>query len=637
MKNIFMMLSVELYAASSLYAKHLRITKEDFKPPKKEYFSYLNDYYPQNVYFGDTHLQTSWSTDAGITGAKLRPEEAYRISRGEEITSFSGWKFKLIRPLDFIVVADHAENLGIADYIRRSDPIILANERSKKWHDRNKSGKGYDAFLEWLRSNKIDLINESIMKKTVWAKVVKNVDKYYQPGVFTTFRGYEWSSISDGNNLHRVAIFRDGDDKGSQILSYDMYESVDPEDLWKYLAEHENQTGEQVLAIAHNGNLSNGLMFDTGTYSGTQLTKKYVLKRSRFEPLYEVTQMKRDGEAHPLLSPDDEFADFENFDAGNLSGRVAKTREMLPKGHGRSALKEGLPLEAKLGVNPFKFGMIGRTDAHGGIPFSREGNDFNKAHIADTSADRAKHVLIQGANPELSVMVKDLGASGLAGVWARENTRESIWDAMSRKEVFATTSTRLRVRVFGGWDFDADEVHRADFAREGYAGGVPMGGDLTHGPKGKAPKFMIRAIRDVDGANLDRVQVIKGWIDKKNKAHEKIYNVGWSNNSAKGVHGPAPDRELLRNGKLPLIGNTVDIADASYTNTIGDPVIAAYWSDPDFDADQKAFYYVRVIEIPTPRWTAYEAKFFGTAIPDDVAMTLQDRAYTSPIWYTPRH
>jgi len=625
MKKLLIVLSIAILSTSLVYAQDLHITKEDFKQPKKEYSPYLEDHYPQNVYFGDTHLHTSWSTDAGMGGAKLGPDEAYRIARGEEVTSFAGWRFKLIRPLDFIVVADHAENLGLADFIRRSDPIILANETGKRWHDLNKAGKGYDAFIEWVRSDKKDLINEPIMMKTVWAKVVKNADKYYQPGVFSTFHAYEWTSMPDGNNLHRVVIFRDSGDKTSQILPYSMYDSVDPEDLWKYLAAYEKKTGGQVLAIPHNGNLSNGLMFDSVTYKGKPLTKSYALTRSRWEPLYEVTQMKGDGESHPILSPDDEFADFENLDKGNISGKVAKTDAMLPKEYGRSALKEGLRLEEKLGINPYKFGMIGSTDAHGGIPSSREENNFSKAHIAEPSADRAKHVLIRGAKPELSILVKDLGASGLAGVWARENTRESIWDAMARKEVFATTGTRLKVRVFGGWDFKADEVHRPDFAREGYARGVPMGGDLTNGPKGESPKFMIRAIRDADGANLDRVQIIKGWLDKRGKTHERIYDVAVSD-----------DRKIAANGRCKTaVGTTVDVADASYTNTIGDPVLTAYWSDPDFDAKERAFYYVRVIEIPTPRWTAYDAKFFNVQMSEDTKMVLQDRAYTSPIWYTP--
>jgi hypothetical protein len=298
---------------------------------------------------------------------------------------------------------------------------------------------------------------------------------------------------------------------------------------------------------------------------------------------------------------------------------------MLSKEYARSALKEGLRLERKLGVNPYKFGMIGSTDAHNAIPATREDNNFSKASFVEPSATRAEHYLVKGVKPELSIMVKDLGASGLAAVWARENTRESIWDAMSRKEVYATTGTRLKVRVFGGWGFKANEVHRPDFARQGYARGVPMGGDLSNGPKGSAPSFMIRALKDADGANLDRVQIIKGWLDKAGETHERIYDIAVSDRRKIGPDGRC---------KTP-VGNTVNVADASYTNTIGDPVMAAHWTDPDFNSKHPAFYYVRVIEIPTPRWTAYDAKFFNVKMPEGTKMQVQDRAYTSPIWYTP--
>lgn len=605
---------------------------QDILPPaelvdgiKKEYSPYAGDHFPNQVLFGDTHLHSSWSTDAGMAGATLGPDVAFRVSRGETVTSHLGWQVKLIRPLDFVVLADHAENLGLADFIRRSDPILLANKTGKRWHDMVKEGKGYDAFMEWLRADDRDQINEPRMMESAWSKMVDNADKYNQPGTFTTLHGFEWTSMPNGNNMHRVVIFRDGADRVSQVLPYSQYDSHDAEDLWDYLAGYEKKTGGRVLAIAHNGNLSNGMMFDTKTYSGKKLTKKYAQTRMRFEPLYEVTQQKGDGEAHPILSPDDQFADFETLDAGNISGKVAKTSEMLPKEYARPALKEGLRLEAKLGINPYKFGMIGSSDNHTALPTTREENNFSKASFVEPSADRAQHPLIKGQTPELSVMEADVGAAGLAAVWARENTRESIWDAMERKEVYATTGTRLRVRVFGGWDFKAEEVHRPDFAREGYARGVPMGGDLSSAPTGKSPAFMIRALRDVDGANLDRIQVIKGWMDKKGKTHERIYDIACANN-----------RTIADNRCDGPVGDTVNVADASYTNTIGDPLLAVHWVDPDFDPKQKAFYYVRVLEIPTPRWTAYDAKFFDTKMPEGTAMKLQDRAYTSPIWYTPK-
>ncbi|MCZ6451680.1 MAG: DUF3604 domain-containing protein [Deltaproteobacteria bacterium] len=619
-----LMLCLTLTMAASASAQDLHPAREDYQPPRKEYSPYAGEYYPNRVYFGDTHLHSSWSTDAGMAGATLGPDVAYRISRGEEVTSHLGWKVKLIRPLDFLVLSDHAENLGLAEFIRRSDPIILANETGKKWHDWVKEGKGYDAFMEWLRAGSKDLIDEPRMMRSVWEKVVHNADKYYAPGVFTTFHGFEWTSHPGGNNMHRVVIFRDGGERTSQILPFSQYDSVDPEDLWEYMAGYEEKTGGRVLAIPHNGNLSNGLMFDTKTYGGNALTRAYATTRMRFEPIYEATQQKGDGESHPFLSPDDEFADFENLDKGNINGTVAKTRDMLPKEYVRSALQEGLRQEKNLGVNPFKFGMIGSSDNHTALPTTREENNFSKASFVEPAPERASHPLVQGAKPELSIMEYDVGASGLAAVWARENTRESIWDAMSRKETYATTGTRLLVRVFGGWDFDPEEVHRPDFAREGYARGVPMGGDLTGAPGGKVPGLMIRALRDPDGANLDRIQVIKGWLDG-GEVRERVYDVAVSDGRTIDADGRC---------RTP-VGSTVDVADASYTNTIGDPMLAAFWQDPDFDPDQSAFYYIRVLEIPTPRWTAYDAKFFGIEMPKEAKMQLQDRAYTSPIWYTP--
>ncbi|MEP1199014.1 DUF3604 domain-containing protein [Tateyamaria sp.] len=596
--------------------------------PKAEYSPYVDDHFPNQVLFGDTHLHSSWSTDSGMAGGVLDQDDGYRVSRGEEVTSALGWRVKLIRPLDFIVMADHAENLGLSDFISRSDPLVLANPVGKKWHDMVKSGDGYNAFLEWLRANDTDLINEPKMLSTAWDGATSNADKYYQPGTFTTFHGFEWTSHPGGNNLHRVVIFRDGKDRTSQILPYSQYDSTNPEDLWDYMATYEQSTGGQVLAIPHNGNLSNGLMFALETIDGSELSGEaidadYAAKRIRWEPLAEVTQQKGDGEAHPLLSPDDAFADFETMDAGNLNGQGAKTKEMLPAEYAREALKVGLMTEANLGVNPFKFGMIGSTDNHTALPTSREENNFSKASFVEPSPDRAFHPLVAAENPALSIMEADVGASGLAAVWARENTREAIWDAMARKETYATSGTRLRVRMFGGWDFEVDEVVRPDFARAGYARGVPMGGDLSNAPDGAAPKFMVRALRDPDGANLDRVQIVKGWLDANGETQEKIWDLACA------------DREIVDGVCDGKVGNTVDVADASYTNSIGRAVLAAHWSDPEFDPDLKAFYYVRVLEIPTPRWTAYDAKFFGVEMPEGAAMQLQDRAYTSPIWYTP--
>jgi hypothetical protein len=624
MKRLILATLTAALMSSAALAQDVLPPKELYKAPKKEYSPFADDHFPTRVFFGDSHLHTSWSADAGMLGGKLGPDEAYRVSRGETVTSREGWKVKLVRPLDWIVVADHAENLGLADFISRSDPVCLANPVCKRWHDLSKSGQGFQAFTEFARDATTDQIKEPRMVKSIWSKVAENADRYYQPGVFTTFTGYEWSPHLAGDNMHRVVIFRDGAERTTQVFPFSAHNSIDPEDLWAHLADYEEKTGGRALAIAHNGNLSNGKMFDTKTWTGKPLTREYAELRSRFEMVYEVTQIKGDGEAHPLLSPDDAFADFEKMDKGSIMGEVAKTPEMLPKEYARPALMEGLRQEAELGANPFKFGMVGSTDAHTGLPTTREDNFYGKTPLVEPSARRWEHLIVAGVNPELSILVKDSSASGLAAVWARENTRKSIWDAMARKEVYATTGSRILVRVFGGWDFKADEVERHDFAREGYARGVPMGGDLTKAPSGKAPSFMIRALRDADNANLDRVQVIKGWLDKDGKTHERIYDVACSDG-----------RAIVKRRCEKPVGSTVDIADASYTNTIGDPLLTAYWVDPDFDPKQRAFYYVRVIEIPKPRWTAYDAKFFKIKMPDDVAMTVQDRAYTSPIWYTP--
>ncbi len=614
--------------ATAAAAQDFQPLPEMIRPPTPQYSPYVDQNFPQNVYFGDTHLHSSWSTDAGMAGATLGPEEAYRFARGEEVTSHLGLRVKLIRPLDFIVLADHAENFGLADLIRNSDPTVLASPVGKRWHDMAKAGKGYDAFIEWLRgtSEGKDQINNPAMARTAWERATANADRYYDPGVFTAFIGFEWTSQPGGNNIHRVVIVRDNADRANAVVPFSAYDSEDPEDLWAYLDAYEAETHGRALAIPHNGNLSNGTMFDDVRPSGDPLTAEYASKRIAREPLMEVTQAKGTGEAHPLLSPEDEFADHELLDAGNITGSAAKTPEMLPKEYARPALKRGLAMEKELGVNPYKFGMVGSTDNHTALATTREENWFGKAHIVEPSPVRYKDVLIKAqSDPSLDIMATDLSASGLAAVWARENTREAIFDAMVRKEVYATTGTRMRVRVFGGWDFAADDVLRPDFAEEGYARGVPMGGDLSAAPEGSTPKFMVRALRDPDGANLDRIQIVKGWMDAAGELHEKIYDIACAD-------GRAIDE---RNRCNAPVGDTVDVENATYANSIGDAVLAAYWQDPDFDPIERAFYYVRVIEIPTPRWTAFDAKFFDITMPEGIRMKLEERAYTSPIWYTP--
>jgi hypothetical protein len=401
--------------------------------------------------------------------------------------------------------------------------------------------------------------------------------------------------------------------------------SPDPRDLWKWLSTYEQKTGGDVLAIAHNGNLSNGIMFPfEAQWNGQKLDQEYVTQRSKWEPLYEVTQIKGDGETHPLLSPDDEFADYETWDIGNLDfpAPAVKTDDMLAHEYAREALKQGLALEAKLGTNPYKFGMLGSTDTHTGLATMEEDNFFGKHTGYEPSPKRMNHPFWK--NEKGTTMGWAQVASGLAAVWARENTRESIFDAMERKEVYATTGSRMMVRFFGGWDFTADDVASRSPAFVGYTKGIPMGGDLPAQMGNKAPAFMVYALRDPIGGNLDRIQIIKGWMDSKGKTHEQVYDVVWSG-----------DRKPGQDGKLPAVGNTVDAKTANFTNTIGASELGTVWTDPDFDSKQKAFYYARVIEIPTPRWSTIDAFRFGIDIPEGAPVSTQERAYTSPIWYTP--
>ncbi|MCH7891787.1 MAG: DUF3604 domain-containing protein [Gemmatimonadetes bacterium] len=610
------------------------VTQEDFETksfPKRQrvYSPYVGRNYPDRVFFGDTHFHTNLSVDAGLVGTTLDVDQGYRIARGEKVISNTGQPVQLIRPLDFLVITDHAEMIGLALMIQESNPLLMADPWGKWVHERFNAGPEgrMEAFQNILEAGGkgVNPFSSDEASRSIWVDFVEKADTYNEPGRFTAMTGFEWSSLPDGNNLHRVVVFRDGADKTRRTIPYSLFDSMNPEDLWKYLANYEKEVGGQVLAIPHNGNLSNGLMFAEKTFGGEPLSRAYAEARIRWEPIIEVSQIKGDGEAHPLLSPEDEFADYENWDVGNINGSAPKEDWMLQYEYGRSALKLGLKLGKELGANPYKFGLTAATDTHTALPTTREENFFGKYQHTEPSPERHDREVIPAENPELRIMTSQEQASGLTAVWARENTRGAIFDAMKRKEVYATTGTRITVRVFGGWDFEPDEVSRPDFIDQGYSRGVPMGGDLEKAPRRKAPSFMVRALRDPDGANLDRVQIIKGWLDEKGATHERIYDVAVSDGRKIGADGRA----------RKAVGNTVDVEKATYTNAIGDPWFAAHWKDPDFDPKQHAFYYVRVLEIPTPRWTTYDAAFFGIKRPDTVPATLQDRAYTSPIWYTP--
>ena len=605
--------------------------------PNRPYSPYAGGVIPTRVFWGDTHLHTSFSMDAGAFGARLGPEDGYRFARGEEIESSTAGRVRLARPLDFLVVADHSDNMGFFPDLFAGSPHLLADSTGKRWYDMVQEGgqSGVAAALEIIDNFSRGTFPEAIFYKpdsksykNAWAKTIAAAETYNEPGRFTAFIGYEWTSqVPPGNNLHRVVIYRDAADKASQSVPFTTYPpdgSTNPEDLWTVLEAYEEKTGGDVLAIAHNGNLSNGMMFPlVNPVGGRPLTREYAERRALWEPLYEATQIKGDGEAHPFLSPNDEYADFGTWDKGNLNLSEAKTNDMLAHEYARSGLKLGLQLENDLGINPFKYGMIGSTDSHTALATADDDNFFGKHSGSEPSAERMMHPFMKTAAG--TILGWETLASGYAGVWATDNTREALFDAMERKETYATTGPRMLVRFFGGWDFESADTTTRQPAAIGYRKGVPMGGDLSSAPTGKSPSFLVAALKDPIGANIDRVQIVKGWRTAAGELEERIYDVAVSDG-----------RAIDANGRCTTpVGNTVDVADASWTNTIGDSELITVWVDPDFDPSQRAFYYVRVLEIPTPRWTAYDAKYYGLDIPDGVEMVAQQRAYTSPIWYTP--
>src|SRR3954465_6649134 len=575
-----------------------------------------------------TAERMTYSMDAGAFGARCGPKDAYRFAKGEEVIASSGQRAKLSRPLDFMVVADHSDGMGFFPQLIGGDAGLLATPQGRKWYDEINSGKGAQAAIDIITSFGKGLMPKGFPTpgtpayRSAWRETIKAAEEANEPGRFTAFIGYEWTSNAGGNNLHRNVIRRDNGAKASLVEPFTTLPplgSPNPRDLWKWMAMCEEKTGAEILALAHNGNLSNGRMFPiTESFQSQRIDREYAENRVRWEPLYEATQIKGDGETHPFLSPNDEFANFERWDKGNLDLTEVKKPEMLEFEYVRSAFKNGLKMEAELGVNPYKFGLVGSTDAHTGLPAVEEDNFFGKTSSSEPSADRATHPFVK--TDKAVIMGWEQTASGYAAVWATENTREAIFDAMKRRETYATTGPRMIVRFFGGWDFEPGDANNPLPGRGGYTKGRPMGGDLSRAPPGKVPTFLVAALKDPIGANLDRIQIIKGWLDAKSETHEKVYDLAWS-----GDRKPDP-----KTGKLPAVGNTVDVPNATWTNTIGTPELIKVWKDPDFDATQSAFYYVRVLEIPTPRWTAFDAKYFGIKLPPEVTMTVQERAYTSP-------
>jgi hypothetical protein len=618
------------------YGEANRASGREASPTAKKFSPYAGRKYPTRVFFGDTHHHTANSGDAFMGGDRLTPEQAYRFARGEEVVSSTGVPAKLARPLDFLVISDHAEGLGIMNQVAEGNPALVSDPTLARWGKALKEGgnAAADAANELVKAQAQGTLPAPVKDpkivgpviKSVWQQYTATAEKYNEPGKFTALIGYEWTSVPKGNNLHRNVLFRDGKDKADQVFPFSSWQSEDPEKLWAWMEAYEKKTGGRLLAIPHNGNLSNGRMFELATFSGGPLTREYAQLRQRWEPLQEIIQTKGNSETHPLLSPNDEFAGdlgVAGWEYGNLTLEDKPlSKEMMPTNYLRGGLMRGLEQEAKLGVNPFKFGFVGSTDVHNSLTAIDEDNFFGKLPIQEPSPNRWEHVSKQGFGKTRYTW--HYMAAGYAAVWATENTREALWDAMKRKEVYGTSGTRMIVRFFGGYDFAAADAKSRYPAEVGYAKGVPMGGDLAAAPAGKAPTFLVAALKDPTGANLDRIQIVKARLDAAGKAREKVYDVAWSGHRKPG-----------KNGKLPAVGDTVDVANATWTNTIGAPELITVWKDPDFKPRERALYYARVIEIPTPRWTAYDQVRFGVKMSKDVPMKQQERAWTSPIWYAP--
>ncbi|MDO6521326.1 DUF3604 domain-containing protein [Shimia thalassica] len=605
--------------------------------PAKPYSPYANRTIPERPLWGDTHLHTGLSLDAGAFGNILGPDDAWRFAKGEQVTSSTGQPLRLSRPLDWMVLTDHTDLMGFAPDLQAGKPGVLADPKGLEWYEGYSEGgeaaakAAFDIITNFSQMTLPEVLLESYSPGAdafafTWEKIVQAAETHNDPGKFTAFIGFEWTSVPKGFNLHRNVMLRDGPVRALQVVppvTQPPYGNTDPKSLYQWLEDYQAKTGGRAVAFAHNGNLSNGWMFPTEeTYHGGKVDEEYVKNRAKWEPHYEVTQIKGDGEAHPYLSPDDEFADYENWDVGNLDITQLKTDDMLGGEYAREALKLGLALEAKFGVNPYKFGMGGATDSHTSLATAEEENYFGKSVSAEPSATRVLHPFVES---ELgSFEGHTLVASGYTAVWATDNTRSAIFDAFKRKETYATTGPRIALRFFGGWDFDENDLRTRMPADIGYTKGVPMGSDLRPRASDAAPSFMVYALRDPIGANLDRVQVVKGWMEADGSLKERVYDVVWSD-----------AREPGSDGKLPPVGNTVDMEAATWTNTIGASELATIWTDPDFDPAESAFYYVRVLEIPTPRWVLYDKVRYNLELPEEAELIHQERAYSSPIWYSP--
>jgi hypothetical protein len=581
----------------------------------------------RNAYFGETHIHTSWSVDAWVMGNRITgPDDAYKYAQGQTIKHPMGYDIKIDTPMDFMGVTDHAEYVGVTkqantpgSYVSKlpeAQPMIMKDPNSQA-----EQQQVFSYLLKLAASPPVKAFMDPKVTSTVWKENVRIADENNHPGKFTAFCSYEWTSMPGNRNLHRNVFFRACDKVPDYPFS--ALDSKLPTDLWSWM-DAQRKAGNELLAISHNANVSDGWMYpiDVDNTTGRPIDAAWAAARDRNERLVEIKQGKGQSETHPLLSPNDEFAGYELYEAIlGLPANVGRV-DHITGSYGRQALKDGIAMQDVRGYNPYKFGMAGGSDSHNtGSPY-RQDNFYGLHADADGSVDRRfAGVLIGGT---MDVRLENPG--GLTGVWAEENTRASLWDAMYRKETFGVSGPHIKVRFFGGWGYNKDVVNATDWVKQSYSGGVPMGADLPPMPSGKgtAPTFVVWAVKDPASANLDRVQVIKGWT-QNGQSFEKIFDVAWSGDRK-------PDKW---SGRVPAIQSTVDMEKATYTNDVGSTELKTVWTDPEFDASLYAFYYARVLEIPTPRWTLIQSVQSGLRPPKVVPLTGQERAWTSPIWYTP--
>ena len=597
----------------------------------------------KQLLWGDTHLHTTYSSDAFANNNLFStPETAYRYASGlPVIHPYHRGRVQIETPLDFLVVSDHAEFLGVIRHVYFEDMdtselglVDAVKGRVAQWILRRAidSKDGRKLFVKVLplaedpreaAAGSLAGLSDDLnwlppmpqVEVNTWNTITDIAERYNTPGEFTALIGWEWSSIPGGANLHRVVLTDVGAEVAQQFQPFGLDDSPYPEDLWAWLEKTSKATGADFLAIPHNSNISKGFMFDTATLRGAPLSAEYVARRAKWEKIAEITQIKGDSETHPDLSPHDEFADFETYPyyiQREATDYVAAVGDYV-----RPALMRGLELEAQLGQNPFQLGFIGSTDAHTSLPSAEEDNFHGKLATDSIPENKASGWTKEGSYGW------GMSASGLAAVWAPDNTRESILAAMKRREVYATSGPRIAVQFFASWNFTQEDLAAKDLYAQATANGVPMGGELSSAAQqGLAPTFIVQAMKDPLGANLDRVQIVKGWLDNKGHSHEKVFDVAWSD-------GRSPDAD----GRLPAVGNTVQLESATYDNSIGAPQLGVLWQDPDFNAAQAAFYYARVLQIPTPRHSLYDVLALGNDADSRRPDSIQERAYTSPIWY----